>query len=202
MSGGLQFFEIAVGVVRVGLFWIAAALAVVCLVDWAVRTRRVSPFSGIARFFRGVVDPRLVPIERMVIRAGGKPSAAPWWALVSVVVGGLVLLLVLGVVGKLLAQVAQGAGNPRIVPVLLVSWTFKLLELAILVRVISSWLPISPYSRWIRWSYVLTDWFLNPLRRLIPPLGPVDLTPLIAYLALAWILEPAIVGAMRRAIGV
>jgi hypothetical protein len=30
----------------------------------------------------------------------------------------------------------------------------------------------------------------------------IDITPFIAYLALAWILEPLLVGALRRAIGV
>jgi hypothetical protein len=39
---------------------------------------------------------------------------------------------------------------------------------ALIVRVLSTWLPVSPYSKWIRWSYVLTDWLINPLRRLIP----------------------------------
>src|SRR5678815_4891062 len=46
-----------VGIVRIGLFYLAAATAAVCVVDWAVRTRRINPFGGIARFFRARVDP-------------------------------------------------------------------------------------------------------------------------------------------------
>jgi len=56
--------------------------------------------------------------------------------------------------------------------------------LALLVRVISSWLPISPYSRWIRWSYVLTEWMIAPLRRIIPLIGAIDITPIVAWFLL------------------
>jgi YggT family protein len=52
------------------------------------------------------------------------------------------------------------------------------------VRVISSWFRISPWSRWIRWSYVLTEWLLAPLRRVIPPFGMIDITPIVAYILL------------------
>jgi YggT family protein len=57
--------------------------------------------------------------------------------------------------------------------------------LSLLVRVISSWLPISPYSGWVRWSYILTEWMVAPLRKLIPTLGPIDITPIIAWLLLS-----------------
>lgn len=202
MTGLLLGYTMVVGVLRIALFYVALVLAAVCLGDWAVRTRRISPFSGTSRFFRKAVDPWMVPIERTVVRAGGKPSSAPWWALVAAVLGGLVLLFVLDFVGGLLRQLASGISEPRVLPIILVSWTFKLIELALLVRVISTWLPISPYSRWVRWSYVLTDWILRPLRRIIPAFGAIDFTPLIAYLVLAWVLEPVVIGAFRRSLGI
>jgi YggT family protein len=68
--------------------------------------------------------------------------------------------------------------------VLLVTWTFGLLQLALFARVISSWFQMSPYSPWIRWSFVLTEWFLAPLRRVIPSFGMIDLTPIVAYFGL------------------
>src|SRR3712207_7074387 len=41
----------------------------------------------------------------------------------------------------------SGAGG---VLVVLVSWAFALLQIALIVRVISSWVRISPYSPWVR----------------------------------------------------
>jgi YggT family protein len=43
---------------------------------------------------------------------------------------------------------------------------------------------MSPYSIWIRWSFVLTEWMLAPLRKVIPMFGPVDITPLVAFILL------------------
>jgi YggT family protein len=195
-------FGIFLFVLRRVVFALAVIVAIIALVDWAVRTRRISPFSGIARFCRRVVDPLLVPVERTVIRVGGSPVSAPWWMLVAVVVGGLVLLYLLQFVGGLVLQLSYGFAQPATLPVIFISWIFKLLELALIVRVLASWLPISPYSRWIRWSFTLTDWMIQPLRRIIPTLGMIDITPLVAYLILAWVLEPVVMNGLRSAIGV
>lgn len=201
MNSLLIDYALLVHGVRVAVFVAAVTAGVVALVDWLVRTRRISPFSGVARFFRRSVDPLMVPVERTVIRAGGQPASAPWWTLVVVVVGGLLLIYLLDFINGLLRQLAVGVSDPRALPVLFLSWAFELLKFALLVRVIVSWLPISRFSRWVRWSFTLTEWFLAPLRRIIPPLGMVDITPFVAYLALAFVLEPILVGSLARAVG-
>ena len=195
-------FNLIIHGIRLALFVAAVIVGIIALVDWLVRTRRISPFSGVARFFRRSVDPLMVPVERMVLRAGGQPASAPWWSLVAVVAGGIVLLFLLDIVRGLLEQLVYGVSDPRTLPILFVSWAFRLVEFALIVRVLSSWLPISPYSRWVRWTYPLTNWILNPLRRILPTLGPVDISPIVAYLLLAWILEPIVLRVLRGLLGV
>jgi YggT family protein len=180
----LAAYATAVAMIKTGLFYVGGTLAVVAGVDWAVRTRRINPFSRTARVFRGRVDPLIAPVERVVVRAGGVPSAAPWWALVVVAVGGIVLIGVLGLIYNILFQVIVISQQPREAPMTLLSWAFSILKLALLVRVFSTWLPISPYSKWIRWSYVLTDWMIVPLRRVIPSIGMIDITPIVAWLGI------------------
>jgi YggT family protein len=178
VSGGLRY----------ALFVAAVVVGIVAAVDWAVRTRRLNPFGGIARFFRRTIDPLMVPIERRVVRSGGRPSSAPLWTLGVVVVGGLLLIALFDFVTGQLAAVSSAVSfGPRGVLVLLVGWTFALLRIALIVRVISSWIRVSPYSPWIRWSYSLTEWMLAPLRRVIPLLGGIDITPIVAYLVLGLI---------------
>lgn len=174
-----------VSMIRTALLYGAGVVAAICAVDWAVRTRRINPFSKTARVFRGRVDPMVAPIERLVVRAGGVPTAAPWWALVAVVIGGIALISILNLLGEILYQIIIISQQPGEAPLILLSWAFSILKLALLVRVLSSWLPISPYSKWIRWSYVLTDWMIVPLRRVIPSVGMIDITPIIAWLGLA-----------------
>jgi YggT family protein len=193
VSGGLRVVS---DVLRYALFVVAVVFAVVAAVDWAVRTRRLNPFGGIARFFRRTIDPLMVPIERRVVRAGGRPSSAPLWTLAAVVIGGLVLIALFDFVVRqlALAMSALSIGAAGVL-MLLVGWTFALLRIALIVRVISSWIRVSPYSPWIRWSYSLTEWMLAPLRRVIPLLGGIDITPIVAYLVLG-LLEGVVMRAM------
>lgn len=178
-------FDLFLLIVRWALLVLATVLFVVFALDWLVRTRRLSPFSAVARFVRRLVDPMLAPVERRVLRAGGTPSSAPWWALVVVVVGGILVILTLQFVRRLIVTAALSASRgPRGAYDLLVSWTFGLLELALIVRIIASWLNINQYRAWVRWSVSLTEWLLRPLRSVIPPLGMLDVSPLVAYVIL------------------
>lgn len=188
MSGFLYAFDALIVAVRFVVFAIAAVAAVVFLVDWLVRTRRISPFHPIARGFRQAVQPLIVPIEERVVRAGGLPSSAPWWALVAVVVTGILVVVLLQFVRDQVAVAAiAGAVGPRGIYVLLIRWIFGILQLALLVRVIASWFRLSEWKPWIRWAVVLTEPILRPLRRVIPPFGMIDVTPLVAWLALTLI---------------
>jgi YggT family protein len=185
METFLSGADAVIQILRTALLSIAVVFGVICLLDWAVRTRKISPFNAVARFCRSTVDPIIAPIERRVVRAGGSPASAALWALVAVVVGGILLLTLidiirLEVVRSIIATSEGGAGIFH----LLVSWTFTILKAAIVVRVISSWLPISPYSAWVRWSYLLSEPILQPLRRVIPGLGGLDITPIVAYILL------------------
>jgi YggT family protein len=177
----LATYAMVVGGVRVALFYAGIFVAVICAFDWAVRTRRINPFNRVARFFRGSVDPLMLPVERVILRAGGAPAAAPWWALVAFAVFGIALISLLEFLGGVFYQIAVVSTQPGQAPLLLLSWAFAFLKFALIVRVLSTWLPVSPYSRWIRWSYVLTDWLINPLRRLIPLIGMIDITPIVAW---------------------
>lgn len=185
MDEALAGYGLFVTAVRYALFWLAIVVGLIALADWAVRTRRLNPFGPVARFCRRFVDPLMMPIERRIVRAGGQPSSAPWWSLVFVVVGGLLLIAVLKFLGGALFSLLWGLSSPGRFGLLLLSWVFGLLRVALIVRVISTWFSISPWSKWVRWSYVLTEWLLAPLRRVIPTLGPVDITPIIAFFILS-----------------
>jgi YggT family protein len=178
--------DAVIQVLRTALLSIAVVFGAICVLDWAVRSRKISPFNRVARFCRTTIDPFISPIERKVIRAGGTPASAPLWALAAVVIGGILLLTLLDVIRieVIRSIVATQQGSAGIFH-LLVSWTFTILRFALIIRVISSWLPISPYSPWIRWSYALSEPILTPLRRVVPNLGGLDITPILAYFLLS-----------------
>lgn len=194
----LVAFSTAIDILGRVLVAVAVLLGIVALLDWLVRTRRLNPFNPVARFMRRAVDPLIVPIENRVVRAGGMPQSAPWWALVFVVLLGIVALEGLRFIrNQIGVAVATGSQGPRGVLFLLVHWTFAVLQIALIVRVVSSWFRLSPYSPWVRWSFALTEPILRPLRAVIPPLGMLDLSPIVAYFLLR-IVESLIVGALFR----
>jgi YggT family protein len=181
----LALLDALLAIARITLLWGAAILAIVFALDWLVRTRRINPFSRVARTIRSVVDPLLLPIERHVVRGGGTPTSAPWWAFAIIVIGGIVFVSALTYLRDLLWHLfAASAAGPAGVVRVLVEWIFGVLQLALLVRVASSWIRVSPYSKWVRWSYSMTEWILRPLRHIIPPFGMMDITPIVAYILL------------------
>ena len=61
------------------------------------------------------------------------------------------------------------------------------LYIAILARVIISWIPIgpdSPFAPIFRMIYQITEPFLAPIRGLLPSMGTFDLSPMIALILL------------------
>ena len=65
-----------------------------------------------------------------------------------------------------------------------------LFQVAVLVRIILSWFPLNPSGIMARISSALrtvTDPVLEPVRRLLPRTGFIDLSPLIVLLAVALI---------------
>lgn len=171
--------------VRTLVFVVVAVLGVVLLIDWLARTRRLNPFHPLARGVRRVVDPLILPVERRIVRAGGLPSSAPIWALVGAVVLGIVIVSgVNWLLGSIITLWFAATSGPMGLFVLLVRLTFGILRLALIVVVVISWLPISPFSPWVRWAFSLTEPILRPLRQIVPTLGAFDITPIVAYFVL------------------
>ena len=57
----------------------------------------------------------------------------------------------------------------------------------LLVRVVISWVNPNPYNPIVKILYVLTEPVLAPIRRMLPQTGGIDLSPLIVFAAL-WFL--------------
>ncbi len=62
-----------------------------------------------------------------------------------------------------------------------------LYALVLIIRVILSWVNPNPYNPVVSFLYRITEPVLDPVRRIIPPLGGLDLSPLVV-LAAIWIL--------------
>ncbi|HZT08967.1 MAG TPA: YggT family protein [Chloroflexota bacterium] len=86
---------------------------------------------------------------------------------------------------------------------LFIDYLFQALTLAIIGRALLSWFQLRPGNPFYPLAVILfqiTEPILGPLRRILPPFGMIDLSPLVALLLLQVInsvLQQALVSAAR-----
>ncbi|MGZ4290951.1 MAG: YggT family protein [Gaiellaceae bacterium] len=72
--------------------------------------------------------------------------------------------------------------------------------LVIFVYIISSWLRL-PYSPWLnriqRFLYDVSEPYLRLFRRVLPSMGPLDLSPMVAVIVL-WVLSRVLIRILQQ----
>lgn len=61
------------------------------------------------------------------------------------------------------------------------------LYILILVRIFLSWIPISPWNPFVRILRGIVDPILRPFRQILPSLGGIDLSPLLAIIVIFFV---------------
>ena len=74
---------------------------------------------------------------------------------------------------------------------------FRLFQLLILARILLSWVQLDPYNPFVQFIFNATEPILAPIRRVMPPTGMFDLSPIVAIIG-AMILQSIIVGLLIR----
>ena len=69
--------------------------------------------------------------------------------------------------------------------------------LSIIIRIIFSWGMVSYTNRVMKFLVDVTEPLLGPLRRMIPPLGWLDISPLVA-IVIIWLFQAAVAGTLLR----
>ena len=77
-----------------------------------------------------------------------------------------------------------------------VDYLLTILIYAIIGRALLSWFNLGPSNPIIRFLYEITEPILGPMRRVIPMIGMMDISPLVAILLLNF-LQGQIVPALR-----
>ncbi len=66
----------------------------------------------------------------------------------------------------------------------IVQLIFQVYMLLLIIRIIGSWIPDLQQTKFMQFIGFYTDPYLNIFRRIIPPLGMLDLSPIVAFLFL------------------
>lgn len=68
--------------------------------------------------------------------------------------------------------------------VYLIDVVFTVFFIMLFARILGSWIPEFQRSKAMQFISFYTDPYLNFFRRFIPPLGMLDISPIVAFLAL------------------
>ena len=69
-------------------------------------------------------------------------------------------------------------------------WALQVYQMILLARVLMSWLPnLNPNNPIARFLYQVTEPVLAPIRSALPPMGGIDLSPLVVFLGISVIMQ-------------
>ena len=76
---------------------------------------------------------------------------------------------------------------------------FDLILLILFVTILLSWVPnINWYNEPFKTLRSFSEIFLSPFRRLIPPIGMIDISPIVAFFVIE-LVEKALIGLLQSA---
>jgi YggT family protein len=147
---------------------------------------RADFYNPISQFLLTITQPVLRPLRRFLPPVGNTDTASLF---LLVTLAMLKLTIIAGIVRSvppLLLLFLASLGD-------LVSLAFTIFKFAIIIQVILSWVAPTTYNPATTLLYDLTTPILRPARNLLPPIGGLDLSPLVALIGLqvvSMLIEP------------
>lgn len=139
---------------------------------------RADFYNPISQFLVKVSNPMLLPLRRIIPPLGKIDSAS------------LVLALAVQMLAMVTLLLIFGARIPNII--VLLGWSVigcaalvaNLYFFAILINIILSWVAPGTHHPAAALLYQLTEPVMQPFRKLIPPMGGIDLSPILVFLSI------------------
>ena len=193
------FFSTLLYFISMAIVGLIVAAIILMLLRLALNYADLNPFSRPVLVVRNLTDPFLSPVRRALLGFGFSPNMAPLVTiLIVILVGWLTLSLVDDVLSTLNGIVVFASlGRPVALVGALLYGFLGVYAMLILIRIIFSWGMLGLGNPVMRFLVTVTDPLLAPLRRIIPPLGLFDISPIVAFL-LIWLFQAAIAGTLLR----
>jgi YggT family protein len=185
------------------LTWAISAIIVGVIVLMVIRliadAMDLNPFGWMSRTLRRLTDGFIVPVRGGLRGFGADPKFAPLVVILIAILLGYFVLQLVGTIGGTIMGVLQSLQSGAMIAVLgfILYGLLSIYILLIIIRIVFSWAMISYSNRIMRFLVDATEPLLGPLRRVIPPLGWLDISPLVAFLIL-WLFQAAVAGTLLR----
>jgi YggT family protein len=179
-------FKIIIGVV--------IALMIVRLITDAMD---LNPFGWTSRTVRRLSDGFVIPVRGGLRGFGIDTKFAPLVVILIAILLWWFVLQLIGTVAATLVGIIISARSGSVFRIIgfIISGLISIYILLIVIRIVFSWGMLSYTNRLMRFLVNVTEPLLGPLRRMIPPLGWLDISPLVAILIL-WLFQQAVAGTL------
>ena len=188
----LWFVTMAIDVVIIAVI----ALMIIRLIADAMD---LNPFTWTARTIRRLTDGFVIPVRGSLRQLGIDPKFAPLVVIIVVIVLGYFIGRLAGTIGGTISGIVLSLQQGAVITAVgfIIYGLLSIYLILIIARVIFSWAQISYRNRVMRFLINVTEPLLGPLRRRLPPLGWLDISPIVAWI-IVWFLLEAVAGTLLR----
>lgn len=188
-----EFINLAVVSLILGVI----ALMVVRLI---VQYADLNPFGQFMMFVRRVTDPLVVPIRGGLRNVGMNPNFAPVIVILLTILFGFFARELAGSIYATIVGVSRSLGEGSVVRLIghTLLGALNIYSLLVVIYIIMSWFTSRTTNPVTRFLASVCEPILMPLRRVIPPLGPLDLSALILLMVIFPLLKVAVAGTLLR----
>jgi len=151
--------------------------ALIVMLRFLLQIVRADFYNPLSQFIVKVTSPVLRPLRKAVPSIGGKDTA-------SLVLVWLVLGVELMLISLIIGQGLQPVLSLLLAIPKMLELTFDIFIFGILIQVILSWINPGTYNPAVAIVHSLTEPLLGPARRLISPIGGIDLSPMLVMIGL------------------
>jgi len=155
-----------------GLFLFAVVLRLL------LQLARADFYNPLSQFVVKVTNPLLLPLRRVIPPVGRVDSAS---LVLALAVQSLIILLVLALYG-------YGPGNVFLIlawsAIAIAALVVQVYFYGIIVLIILSWIAPHAHHPAVALLHQLMEPAMAPFRRLLPPVGGIDLSPILIFLVL------------------
>jgi YggT family protein len=178
---------------------VIVAIVLLMILRMIADARDLNPFSWTSITLRRLTDGFVAPVRGSLRHVGVDPKFAPLVVILVTILLGFFLMQLVSTIALTVAGVITSVMTGAIVSALgfILYGLISLYILLIFMRIVFSWGMVSYGNRVMRLLVDTTEPLLGPLRRMIPRLGMLDISPIIAVFIL-WLFQQAIAGTLLR----
>jgi YggT family protein len=173
------------------------AVIVLMIIRLIIDAMDLNPFAWTSRTIRRLTDGFVMPVRGGLRQVGVEPKFAPLVIILLVIILGYFIGQLAGIIADTILGVLNSVGRGAVISAVgfILYGLLSIYLLLIIARVVFSWGQLSYQNRVMRFLVNTTEPLLGPLRRMLPPLGWIDISPLVAGIII-WFLLAAVRGTL------